>query len=182
MAAMATRGKKQVDRKADVAINASQRHRVSSRSWHLSEHDSAGAGLHRCGDAAGCDGGATRQAIGRDVASHLNGSNLQALSGLFQLPIETRGSVRLRPDVDSINNVSMDQNVQRHTNGTRRPGPTANAVNGAGTVRKFHHGEWRAAITRNRSRGSKITFGGIQLREPVAAGYCIAAQFTVTAT
>ena len=35
--------------------------------------------------------------------------------------------------VDSIGfNVSMDQNVQRHTNGTRAAGPTANAVNGAG--------------------------------------------------
>lgn len=184
MAAMATVAN-EVDRQGlDVAINASQ-HGIASPAGLGTYPSTTAQALQFFTDAA------TRldvMAAPRDkqrsvvMSPRLNGSMVQALSGLFNSQSKLADQYGSGLMVDSIGfNVSMDQNVQRHTNGTQAAGPTANAVNGAGqsgstiTVNG-------AAITGTITRGSKITFGGINYVNPQSRHDTgIAAQFTVTA-
>ena len=67
------------------------------------------------------------------LSPRLNGASVQALSGLFNSQSKLADQYGSGLMVDAIGfNVSMDQNVQTHTNGSQPIGPTANAVNGAG--------------------------------------------------
>lgn len=116
------------------------------------------------------------------LSPRLNGAMINGLAGLFNSQSKLADQYGTGMMVDSLGfNVSMDQNVQRQTNGTQPAGPTANAVNGAGqsgsaiTVNA-------AAITGTITAGSKITFAGVNMVNPqTRQDSGIPMQFTVTA-
>ena len=116
------------------------------------------------------------------MSPRLNGAMVTGLAGLFNSGSKISEQYGSGLMVDSLGfNIAMDQNVQTHTNGTQPAGPTANAVNGAGqsgsaiTVNG-------AAITGTITRGSKISFGGVNAVNPQSRQSTgVAAQFTVTA-
>jgi len=184
MAAMATVAN-EIDRQGlDLAVNACQ-HGIASPAGLGTYPTTAAQALQFFTDAGtrldtmGAPRDKQRYAV---LSPRLNGASVQALSGLFNSQSKLSDQYGSGLMVDSIGfNVSMDQNVQTHTNGTQAAGPTANAVNGAGqqgstiTVNG-------AAITGTITRGSKITFAGVNSVNPQSRQSTgIAAQFTVTA-
>lgn len=115
------------------------------------------------------------------LSPRLNGAMVQALSGLFNSQSKISDQYASGMMVDAIGfNVSMDQNVQTHTNGTQAAGPTANVVDGAGQSGSSITVD-AATITGTITRGSKITFGGVNAVNPQSRQSTgVAAQFTVT--
>jgi hypothetical protein len=112
----------------------------------------------------------------------LNGAAIQGFAGLFNSATTISKQFQSGMMVDSLGlSYGMDQNVAIHTNGTQAAGPTANAVNGAGqtgstiTVNS-------AAITGTITKGSVISFGGVNAVNPQSRQSTgVAAQFVVTA-
>lgn len=184
MAAMASVAN-EIDRQGlDVAINTCQ-HGIASP---------AGLGTYPTTSAQALqfftDSGTRLDTMGapRDrqryavLSPRLNGASVQALSGLFNSQSKIADQYGTGMMVDSLGfNVSMDQNVQTHTNGTQAVGPTANAVNGAGQQGSSIAID-PAVVTGSISRGSKIVFGGVNSVNPQSRQSTgILAQFTVTA-
>jgi hypothetical protein len=183
MAAMATVAN-EVDRQGlDLAINACQ-HGIASPAGLGTYPTTSAQALQFFTDTA------TRldvMAAPRDrqryavLSPRLNGSMVQALSGLFNSQSKIADQYGSGLMVDSIGfNVSMDQNVQTHTNGTQAIGPTANAVNGAGQSGSAITVDG-AVLTGSITRGSKVIFGGVNYVNPqTRQNTGIPAQFTVT--
>ncbi len=133
-------------------------------------------------DIAGAPRDRQRNAV---LSPRLNGAMINGLSGLFNSQAKIGEQYGSGMMVDSLGfNVSMDQNVQRQTNGTQPIGPTANAVNGAGQSGSTIAVNG-AAITGGGisiTRGSKITFAGVNSVNPqTRQDSGIPMQFTVTA-
>jgi hypothetical protein len=184
MAAMATVAN-EIDRQGlDLAVNACQ-HGIASPAGLGTYPATAAQGLQFFTDAGtrldtmGAPRDKQRYAV---LSPRLNGSMVQALSGLFNSQSKLADQYNNGMMVDSIGfNVSMDQNVQTHTNGTQAIGPTANAVNGAGQQGSSIAIDG-AVVTGTITRGSKITFGGVNSVNPQSRQSTgIPAQFTVTA-
>jgi hypothetical protein len=184
MAAMATVAN-EIDRQGlDLAVNACQ-HGIASPAGLGTYPATAAQGLQFFTDAGtrldtmGAPRDKQRYAV---LSPRLNGSMVQALSGLFNSQSKLADQYSNGMMVDSIGfNVSMDQNVQTHTNGTQAIGPTANAVNGAGQQGSSIAIDG-AVVTGTITRGSKVTFGGVNSVNPQSRQSTgIPAQFTVTA-
>ena len=182
MAAMATVAN-EIDRQGlDLAINACQ-HGIASPAGLGTYPTTSAQALQFFTDAGtrldtmGAPRDKQRYAV---LSPRLNGAMVQGLSGLFNSQSKLADQYGSGLMVDSIGfNVSMDQNVQTHTNGTTLIGPVANVVNGAGQT--------GSTITVNAlagtlTRGTKIIFGGVNSVNPQSRQSTgIAAQFTVTA-
>ncbi len=182
MAAMATVAN-EIDRQGlDLAINACQ-HGIASPAGLGTYPTTAAQALQFFTDVGtrldtmGAPRDKQRYAV---LSPRLNGSMVQGLSGLFNSQSKLADQYSNGLMVDSIGfNVSMDQNVQTHTNGTTLIGPVANVVNGAG--------QQGSSITVNAlagslTRGTKIIFGGVNSVNPQSRQSTgIPAQFTVTA-
>jgi hypothetical protein len=184
MAAMATVAN-EIDRQGlDLAINACQ-HGIASPAGLGTYPTTAAQALQFFTDSGtrldtmGAPRDKQRYAV---LSPRLNGASVQALSGLFNSQSKLSDQYGSGLMVDSIGfNVSMDQNVQTHTNGTQAAGPTANAVNGAGQQGSSIAIDG-AVVTGTITRGSKITFAGVNSVNPQSRQSTgIPAQFTVTA-
>lgn len=129
-------------------------------------------------DIAGAPRDRQRNAV---LSPRLNGAMVNGLSGLFNSQSKLDDQYKTGMMVDSIGfNVSMDQNVQRQTNGTQVAGPTANAVNLGGQSGSTI--ALNAAVTGTITRGSKISFAGVNSVNPqTRQDSGIPMQFTVTA-
>jgi len=112
----------------------------------------------------------------------MNGALIRGFGGLFNNSAKIGKQYDSGMMVDSLGLAyGMDQNVDTHTNGTQPTGPTANAVNGASQTGSTIAVNG-AAITGTITRGSIITFGGVNAVNPqsrVSTGS--PAQFVVTA-
>ncbi len=182
MAAMATVAN-EVDRQGlDLAINACQ-HGIASPAGLGTYPSTAAQGLQFFTDAGtrldimGAPRDKQRYAV---LSPRLNGAMVQALSGLFNSQSKLADQYGNGMMVDSIGfNVSMDQNVQTHTNGTTLIGPVLNVVNGGG---QSGNAITVNALAGTLTRGTKIVFGGVNYVNPQSRQDTgIAAQFTVTA-
>jgi hypothetical protein len=112
----------------------------------------------------------------------MNGAAIQGFAGLFNSATTISKQFQSGMMVDSLGLVyGMDQNVDTHTNGTQAAGPTANAVNGAGQTGASITVNG-AAITGTITRGSVISFGGVNAVNPQSRQSTgVAAQFVVMA-
>jgi hypothetical protein len=114
----------------------------------------------------------------------MNGAGVQGLAGLFNSGDKISAQYRsgmIESNTLGYRGMGMDQNVVVHTNGSQPAGPTANAVAGGGQTGSAITVNG-AAITGTITRGSVISFGGVNAVNPQSRQDTgEAAQFVVTA-